>query len=74
MHHAASSGQVEAVRVLVQEFKLDPNTPDQASCIASTLYIVQSSPIYTTRGDIFTEAKRQGKYIAEVTVLYSIPL
>ena len=24
LHHAASSGQLEAVRVLVQEFKLDP--------------------------------------------------
>ena len=33
LHHAASGGKVEAVRVLVQEFKLDPNTPDKASYI-----------------------------------------
>ena len=33
LHHAASGGKVEAVRVLMQEFKLDRNTPDKASCI-----------------------------------------
>ena len=33
LHHAASGRQLEAVIVLVEEFKLDANTPDKASCI-----------------------------------------
>ena len=39
LHHAADSGQVEAVRVLVEEFGLDPNTPDRVS------YSIQSIPL-----------------------------
>ena len=31
LHHAAIAGQEEAVRVLVQEFKVDPDIPDAVS-------------------------------------------
>ena len=31
LHHAAIAGQEKAVRVLVQEFKLDPDIPDAVS-------------------------------------------
>ena len=31
LHHAAIAGQEEVVRVLVQEFKVDPNIPDVVS-------------------------------------------
>ena len=38
LHHAAIGGQEEAVRVLVQEFKVDPDIPD----VVSNLYEVDS--------------------------------